>query len=113
MQKLIESAEFKLCDIVTLDRYNHVDQPTPSTVIGYTTSMSGDQLLYQLDVHGQRCTSSGKCIKESTLYDPVDEKERHPYDRRFQDKLDEEAINTEIVTPQSVMFAKHKLTTTK
>jgi hypothetical protein len=68
--------EFQIGDTVTLDRYNHVDDCETVKVVGYGEMLSGT-LTYKMDVHGTIIESTGKSIKESKLYEPVPDEDRH------------------------------------
>ena len=75
----MEKPEFKIGKTVTLDRYNHVDDAERVKIVDYGTIGwgEGERLSYIMDVKGTKISSTGKCIKESKLYDPVPDDERH------------------------------------
>jgi len=69
----MEEKEFNIGDIVTLDRYNHIDDAETVEVVGY-----GEKpLTYKMDVNGVTITSTGVSIKESKFYVPCPEEDRH------------------------------------
>tara|TARA_S200002703_G_C3763644_1_gene235079 strand:- start:676 stop:930 length:255 start_codon:yes stop_codon:yes gene_type:complete len=69
--------EFKIGDIVTLDRYNHIEDVQKVKVIGYGRMFVSNRLTYKLDVNGVEIESTGLSIMESKLYSPVPERDRH------------------------------------
>jgi hypothetical protein len=68
--------EFNIDAEVTVDRYNHIDDVQKGTVVGYDTSIGGTQ-LYRIDIRGIEILTSGMSIKESKIYDPLPEIQRH------------------------------------
>ena len=70
--------EFKIGDIITLDRYNHIDDVQKSKIIGYTTIgwHENERLAYEIDVNGVTIISTGISIMESELYEPAPEEDR-------------------------------------
>ena len=74
-----QNAEFKIGEIVTLDRYNHIDDVQRVEVVGYGTMgwHENERLTYKMDVNGTIIESTGGSIMESKLYDPVPDHERH------------------------------------
>jgi hypothetical protein len=68
--------EFNIDAVVTVDRYNHIDDVMKGTVVGHDISMGGD-LLYKIDIDGIEIRTSGRCIVESKYYDPLPANERH------------------------------------
>ena len=88
----MEGAEFKIGDIVTLDRYNHIDDVERAKIIGYGQMPVSKTLTYKMDVKGVIIESTGVSIMESKLYEPAPDDERHdkiPYNssrhKRFRD----------------------------
>ena len=73
----MEGAEFKIGDIVTLDRYNHIDDAEKVEVVGYGEMPISKTLTYKMDVRGVIISSTGGSIMESKFYNPVPEDERH------------------------------------
>ena len=63
---LIMEKEFKINDIVTLDRYNHIEDVQRVKVVGFGEMLMSKTLTYKMDVNGT--------IIESK---PVDDKDRH------------------------------------
>ena len=70
--------EFKGGDIVTLDRYNHIDDVEVVPIVEVITDHSlYGRLTYVMDVRGTKIKSSGISIMESKYYEPVPDNERH------------------------------------
>jgi hypothetical protein len=69
--------EFKVGDIVTLDRYNHIDDVEVVKVVGYGEMPLSGTLTYKMDVNGMIIDSTGGSIMESKLYNPVPDEDRH------------------------------------
>lgn len=69
--------EFKVGDIVTLDRYNHIKDVQKVKIIGFSETIKTKRLTYKLDVNGVTIESTGVSIVESKDYNPVDNKLRH------------------------------------
>lgn len=69
--------EFQIGDVVTLDRYNHIDDVEKVEVIGYGEMFMSGTLTYKMSVKGTVIESTGKSIMESKLYEPVEEEDRH------------------------------------
>ena len=74
----MEKPEFKIGDVVTLDRYNHIDDVEKVKVIGYGTMQISGDLTYKMDVDGTLIESTGISIMESKYYEPCLPEERHP-----------------------------------
>jgi len=73
----MELKEFKIGDIVTLDRYNYIDDARTVEIVGYGQMPFSDKITYKMDVNGIIIESTGGSIKESILYKPVPKKDRH------------------------------------
>jgi len=69
--------EFKVGDIVTLDRYNHIDDVEVVKVVGYGEMPLSGTLTYKMDVNSIIIDSTGGSIMESKLYNPVPDEDRH------------------------------------
>jgi len=69
--------EFKIGDIVTLDRYNHIDDVERVKVTGYGQIPVSGTLTYKMDVKGITIESTGGSIMESKNYNPVPDEDRH------------------------------------
>ena len=69
--------EFKIGDVVTLDRYNHIEDAQKVKVVGYGRMFVSNRLTYKLDVNGVEIETTGISIMESKLYSPVPAKDRH------------------------------------
>jgi hypothetical protein len=67
--------EFKENDVVTVDRYNHIDDVQKGTVLGF--DVWNDKIIYKIDIDGVTITTSGLCIMESKYYEPLPANERH------------------------------------
>ena len=79
MEEPKEEPEFEIGDIVTLDRYNHIDDVERVMVTGYGTMIGPDSsLTYKMDVRGTTIQSTGGSIMESKNYDPAPDEDRHP-----------------------------------
>jgi len=69
--------EFQIGDIVTLDRYNHIDDVETVEVTGYGVMPVSGTLTYKMSVKGTTIESTGKSIMESTKYEPAPAEDRH------------------------------------
>ena len=69
--------EFQIGDIVTLDRYNHIDDVERVKVVGYGEMPMSGTLTYKMDVKGTIIDSTGISIMESKNYEPVPEEDRY------------------------------------
>jgi len=74
----MEEKEFEIGDIVTLDRYNHIDDVEVVKVVGHGEMLMSKRLTYKMDVNGTIIESTGGSIMESKNYVPVPQDERHP-----------------------------------
>ena len=72
-----QQPEFNIGEIVTLDRYNHIDDVERVEVVGYGEMPISKTLTYKMDVKGTIIESTGGSIMESKLYSPVPDEERH------------------------------------
>ena len=72
-----QKPEFQIGDIVTLDRYNHIEDVEKVEVVGYGEMIMSGRLTYKMNVHGTIIESTGGSIMESKLYNPVPDEERH------------------------------------
>lgn len=77
----MEKPEFKIGTIVTVDRYNHIDDMEKAPIVGYGEMPISGRLTYKMDIRGTIIESTGGSIVESRLYDPAPEGERH--EKRF------------------------------
>lgn len=77
LSTVVDDKEFEVGDVVTLDRYNHIDDMQLSTIIGYGEKPLSHRLTYQLDCCGVTIESTGVSIKESKYYTPVPLEDRH------------------------------------
>ena len=68
--------EFKIDEVVTVDRYNHIDDVEKGIVVGHNTTIGGET-LYKIKLKDIQISTTGKCIVESKHYDPLPEKERN------------------------------------
>ena len=69
--------EFKIGDIVTLDRYNHIEDVQKVKIVGFGKMQVSNTLTYKMYVDGIVIESTGGSIMESKNYKPVDDKDRH------------------------------------
>jgi D-hexose-6-phosphate mutarotase len=69
--------EFQIGNIVTLDRYNHIDDIEKVEIVGFGEMPISKTITYKMDVNGIIIESTGISIMESKFYKPVDEKDRH------------------------------------
>ena len=69
--------EFKIDEVVTLDRYNHIDDVEKVKIVGYGEMQISKKLTYKMNVNGTIIESTGKSIMESKLYEPVPDEDRH------------------------------------
>jgi hypothetical protein len=69
--------EFEIGDIVTLDRYNHIEDVEKVKVVGFGQTLLSKTLTYKMDVGGVIIESIGSSIMESVNYYPVDDNDRH------------------------------------
>jgi hypothetical protein len=74
----MDDPEFRIGDIVTLDRYNHIDETEVVKIVGYGEMPLSRTLTYKMSLNGTIIESTGGSIMESKLYTPVDPNERHP-----------------------------------
>jgi hypothetical protein len=74
---MTEEAEFELGTIVTIDRYNHIDDTDKAPIIGYGELPISGRLTYKVNIQGIIIETTGASIVESKLYIPVPENERH------------------------------------
>lgn len=69
--------EFEIGDVVTLDRYNHIDDMHTVEIVGFGEMLLSGNLTYKMNVNGIIIESTGGSIVESKNYSPVDEVDRH------------------------------------
>ncbi len=69
--------EFKIGDVVTLDRYNHIYDMHTVEIVGFGEMLLSGTLTYKMNVNGIIIESTGGSIVESKNYSPVDEVDRH------------------------------------
>ena len=73
----MDTPEFKVDDIVTVDRYNHIDDVQKGIVIGYGAMQVSKTLTYKIDINGVEIETTGVSIMESKDYVPAKDEERH------------------------------------
>ncbi|HWY34876.1 MAG TPA: hypothetical protein VNX68_09530 [Nitrosopumilaceae archaeon] len=61
--------------VVTVDRYNHIDNAEKGVVVGHDMTVGGE-ILYKIKLNTLQISTTGKCIIESKHYEPLHEKER-------------------------------------
>jgi len=71
--------EFKIDDIVTIDRYNRKGDESKGKVVGYGQMPISRTLTYKVVVDGLEIQTTGASIVESKNYQPVSDNERHGY----------------------------------
>lgn len=69
--------EFEIGDIVSLDRYNHIEDVQKVKIVGFGEMSISKTLTYKMDVNGIIIESTGGSIMESKYYNPVDNDKRH------------------------------------
>lgn len=69
--------EFEIGDIVTLDRYNHIDDVERVVIVDYGEMPISGTLTYKMDVNGVIIESTGISIMESKDYEPAPLEDRH------------------------------------
>ena len=72
-----QDIEFKVGDIVTLDRYNHIEDVHVVKIVNIVDDHFTDKKLYVMDVNGVHIRSTGISIMESKYYKPVNDEDRH------------------------------------
>ncbi len=70
--------EFKIGDMVTLDRYNHIDDVEVVKIIGFGEMPISQTVTYKMNVRGLLIECTGRSIMESKYYEPVNDEDRHP-----------------------------------
>ena len=75
---MMDRPEFKIGDIVTVDRYNHIDDVSKGKINGYDRTMLSGRLSYLIDINGLEISTTGLSIMESKNYRPADPEDRHP-----------------------------------
>lgn len=75
-KQTMDTPEFKIDDVVTVDRYNHIKDVQKGTIIGYGKTHGGT-LTYKINIKGTTIETSGGSIMESKIYNPVPDDERH------------------------------------
>lgn len=86
--------EFEIGTEVTVDRYNHISNPSKGIVVGYGTMPLSGRLTYKVDINHCIIQTTGISIVESKNYEPASENERHGYDIKAQQekwRLEDEA----------------------
>ena len=73
----MDTPEFKIDDIVTVDRYNHIDDVQKGTIKGYGKMQLSGTPTYLIDINGVEIETTGISIMESKDYGPAPENERH------------------------------------
>ena len=69
--------EFEIGTIVTVDRYNHIDDVERAEIKGYGTMGTSDRLTYKFVIDGLEIQTTGMSIMESKFYSPVVDEDRH------------------------------------
>lgn len=85
----MEGAEFKIDDIVTVDRYNHINDVQKGRVVGYGQMPISRDLTYKIQLNDIEIQSTGISIMESKNYKPVPDCERQQ-PRNLQKEIEED-----------------------
>ena len=73
----MQTPEFKIGDIVTVDRYNHIDDVEICSIVAYGRMFISNTLTYKVMINGTEIETTGISIMESKHYEPVAENDRH------------------------------------
>lgn len=73
----MDTPEFRINDIVTVDRYNHIKDVQKGTIVGYSEMQISKTLTYKINIKGTIIETTGGSIMESKDYSPVPDDERH------------------------------------
>lgn len=73
----MENQEFKIGEIVTVDRYNHIKDVQMGLVVGYGVMPISHRLTYKIRLKDVVIQTTGVSIMESKDYEPVPDNERH------------------------------------
>lgn len=73
----MDTPEFKVDDIVTVDRYNHIDDVQKGIIAGYSKMQVSGTLTYLINIDGVEIETTGISIMESKDYVPAKDEERH------------------------------------
>lgn len=77
-----EIPEFEIGTVVTVDRYNHIDNVDVAEIKGYSTfGLGSNRITYKFVIDGCEIQTTGKSIMESKFYEPVADEDRH--DKRW------------------------------
>jgi hypothetical protein len=79
--------EFNIGDVVTLDRYNHIDDAQKVVIVGYGEMPISKRITYKMRVDDITIESTGVSIIESEHYVPVPENQRHQKKKTFLNPL--------------------------
>lgn len=74
---MFNNPEFEVDDVVTVDRYNHIDDVQKGVIVGYGEMQLSKTLTYKIRIDGITIESTGVSIMESKLYEPCKDEERH------------------------------------
>ncbi len=75
--------EFAIGTIVTVDRYNHIDDVDRAEIKGYSTfGLGSDRITYKFVIDGCAIQTTGMSIMESKFYSPVADEDRHDKKRK-------------------------------
>jgi hypothetical protein len=73
----MEKREFDIDEIVTVDRYNHIDDVQQGIIVGFGTMPISNRLTYKINIGNTIIQCTGNSIVESEYYVPALENERH------------------------------------
>ena len=71
--------EFEEGQVVTVDRYNHIDDVSKGTIVAFVnfTGFGTEKDAYKINLNGLVITTRGGSIVESKDYNPVPDEDRH------------------------------------
>ena len=70
------TAEFKIGQTITVDRYNAIGDEDECTVLAYGHMPVSERLTYVVNINGCEIEVTGKSVMESTDYSPAPEEQR-------------------------------------
>lgn len=73
----MEEFEFGIDDIVTIDRYNHIDDVQRGVIVGHQRALLSPRIDYLVRLSDVVIKTSGISIMESKYYEPVVDELRH------------------------------------
>ena len=76
-KQTMDTPEFKVDEVVTVDRYNHIDDVQKGIISGYSKMQVSGTLTYLIKIDGVEIETTGISIMESKDYIPAKYEERH------------------------------------